>query len=403
MQMELKNILIKLNNLEIEVGINQSNNSVWISQKQLSLLFGKSAASISEQSKKLLNKGLITSSDFGFSETSSGKKQRVYRTDILITFGVTFKSNMGELLLQKIRDYLMNEIEDTTSNTIIYNNGSICLSVAISPKEDTVWMSQNQLSILYDSTKQLVSYHIKNILEDGELDNSTVKEILTVQNEDGKDVTRVINYYNLEMIISVGYRINSKKAVEFRRWATKVLKQYLLKGYAINEDRTLVTNENYINLINKVENIDQRLGKLEGSALANRERIFFNGEYFDARSFLKEIFAKAEVEISLIDPYADILALDFLKVKKKETTVKLLISDHSNLTKRDIDTFNSQYGRLKVRIDNHFHDRFIVIDGKELYHLGASLNYAGKRIFAISKMENEDIFNLVWTKIYKLF
>ena len=144
------------------------------------------------------------------------------------------------------------------------------LEVNVSPKEETIWLTQEQIVTLFRTTKQNVSLHIINILNEKELNDSTVKEILTVRHEGSREVNRKIKYYNLDMIISIGYRVNSKKGIEFRKWANKVLKDYLLQGYIINKERTVVTNENFNNLLVVVNDIKStqfdmniRVNKLE--------------------------------------------------------------------------------------------------------------------------------------------
>ena len=141
--------------------------------------------------------------------------------------------------------------EETKYELVKFIDNELELEVSVSPKEETIWMSQEQIVKLFNTSKQNISLHISNILKSGELEYSTVKENLTVQYEGERKIKRKIKLYNLEMIISVGYRVNSKRGIEFRRWANKVLKEYLLTGY--------VTNENYVRLINKVESFNKRL------------------------------------------------------------------------------------------------------------------------------------------------
>lgn len=197
---------------------------------------------------------------------------------------------------------------DTTNKYEIvkFEQGDFALDVNVSPAEETVWLSLNEICLLFGRDKSVISRHIKNIFKEGELtEKETVAKNATVQHEGGKLVTRNIDYYNLDVIISVGYRVKSQNGIVFRRWANSVLKEYLLKGYVINEERTLVTNENYVNLIHKVEGVlekkvdelDNRVTKIEESHVAEREKIFFDGQFFDARVFLKELFIKAEKEI----------------------------------------------------------------------------------------------------------
>ena len=279
-----------------------------------------------------------------------------------------------------------------------FEQNGLVLDVNVSPAEDTVWLSLNEMCILYGRDKSVISRHIRNIFKEGELDEKqTVAKNATVQNEGGKIVRRNIDYYNLDMIISVGYRVKSQNGIIFRRWANSILKKYLLKGYTINEDRLALYDSNINELKTSIKQIDDRLTNLEEKIINKdiKEIIFFNGEYFDARSFLKELFSKAKVSITLIDAYADNKALDYLKNKNKGVFINLYISSNSKITQDDIDSFNKQYGGLTVNISDTFHDRFIIIDESLLYHLGTSLNYAGKKTFAVTKMEDKNILDLI--------
>ena len=149
-----------------------------------------------------------------------------------------------------------------------------------SPSEDTVWLSLNEMCILFGRDKSVISRHIRNIFKEGELDrkSSCAKNAHEVHGQ-----THYTEYFNLDVVISVGYRVKSKNGVAFRKWALNVLKEYLLRGYVVNGDHALVTNENYINLINRVESIDTRLFKIENEYKADSEKVFFDGEYLDAR------------------------------------------------------------------------------------------------------------------------
>ena len=279
------------------------------------------------------------------------------------------------------------------------------LDVNVSPQEDTVWLSQEDLSILFNVNIPAINKHILNILKDGELDSSTISKMEKVQIEGDRRIVRQIKIYNLDMIISVGYRVKSQRGIVFRKWANNVLKQYLLKGYVVDENRAMVTIDNYNKLVEKVDNmdnkinkLDNRLSKLEFESILNCERVFFDGDFFDARVFLKRIICKAQSEIILVDPYTDIRALDYFKSNGR-CLINLYISSKSNLTKDDIADYNQQYGNLNVHINNSFHDRFIILDRAILYHLGTSLNYMGKRTFAITEMNGEEFIPLIISRL----
>ena len=166
-----------------------------------------------------------------------------------------------------------------------FEQDNLILDVNVSPNEDTVWLSKEDMSTLFDRDRSVITKHINNIYKEGELDReSTCAKNAHVHLEGSRTITRIIEFYNLDVIISVGYRVRSRNGVIFRRWANSVLKEYLLKGYALNKDRTLITDDNYIELVHRVNSIDNRVSKLETDNHIDNEKIFFDGEWFDARS-----------------------------------------------------------------------------------------------------------------------
>ena len=275
---------------------------------------------------------------------------------------------------------------------IKFNNDSMEIDVTVSPLEDTVWLSQEQMALLFNVNVPAVNKHIKNIISENELDEgSTVSKMEIVRYEGNRRVKRNINIYNLDMIISVGYRVNSVEGIKFRRWANKVLKEYLLKGYIINEERSLVTNENYVRLINKVESLDERVSNIEKEYKPKEfknTQLFFDGEFYDAYTLIQSLFESANKEIIIIDNYVDRTILDRLVVKKSGVQILIYTSINSRLLSRDVDAFNNQYGGLDVRYTANVHDRYIIINQNKLYHLGHSIKDLGKKIFSISESDN---------------
>jgi len=273
-----------------------------------------------------------------------------------------------------------------------FQENNIELDVNVSPEEETVWLSLNDICLLFDRDKSVISRHIKNVIKDNALDIKQVVAKNATTGSDGK--TYMVSFYNLEVIIPVGYKVHSSHGILFRKWANNVLKDYLIKGYVINKNRTLVTNENYINLVNKVDSIDKRLASIE-KEYVEKEKVFFDGETFDAKSLISQIISTAKDSIILIDGYADIKALEFLKYKKQDVILSIYHSSKAKLSSQDVNDFNAQYGLCTTHINNKFHDRFLILDDKKIYHLGASLNYAGKKVFAITKIEDNEILEAI--------
>lgn len=250
---------------------------------------------------------------------------------------------------------------------------------------------------LFDVDRSRITRHINNIFNDNELDKKSNVRKTHFANSDKK-----VNLYNLNVVLVVGYRVNSTRGILFRKWSNRILKEYLLKGYVINENRVLVTNENYVELINKLNKIDSHVKTIE-NIITNKsipmKKIFYNGEIYDVYSFLQDTFIRANNEIIIIDNFIDKTILDRLVVKKQNVKVTIYTDPNkSHLLGIDINTFNKQYPTLDVKYSTLFHDRFIIIDRTDLYLVGASLKDAGNKCFAITKIEDKDLLESLITK-----
>ncbi|MDD3341937.1 MAG: RhuM family protein [Bacilli bacterium] len=281
-------------------------------------------------------------------------------------------------------------MEEKRYEVVKFVNEDLEIDVNINPKEETVWLSIEQISKLYTKDRSVISKHIKNITNDGEVDEKSNVHFLHIASSD-----KPVKMYSLDFIISIGYRVKSKNGILFRKWANGILREFLLKGYSINENRILVTNDNYVELMNKVNSIDNRVLTLENTISTkalSTERIFYNGEIYDSYSWLQQLFEQANTEMIIIDNFVDRTILDRLVVKKQNVKV-IIYTDlqKSHLLGIDIKAFNKQYPTLDVRYTNLFHDRFIIIDRLDLYLVGASLKDAGKKCFAITKIEENAI------------
>ena len=277
---------------------------------------------------------------------------------------------------------------------IKFKDNEFEMDVNVSPNEETVWLTQEQLAMLFDKQISTISRHIKNIFLESELVEKSNLRFLQIANSD-----KPVRFYSLDVIISVGYRVKSQRGVLFRKWANQVLKQYLLNGYVINENRVVVSNENYIELRNEVASINNRLIKIEDKVFDdqyNKHSILFNGQFYDAYTLIQSIFEQANKEIIIIDNYVDRTILDRLIIKKDN--VKVIIYAHKDkckLLSKDIDMFNKQYGNLSVRYTDKVHDRYIIIDQNKIYHIGASIKDLGKKIFSIHELHQDNIEGLM--------
>lgn len=257
---------------------------------------------------------------------------------------------------------------------ILYHpDNSIELEVRID--EETVWLTQAQMALLFETTRNNVTSHINNIFKEGELEESSVCKDSLLPASDGKKYHT--KTYNLDVIISVGYRVKSKRGTQFRIWANKVLKEYLLHGHAINQ---------------RIERLEQRVSKAEENinffvrtSLPPVEGVFFNGQIFDAYVFVTDLIRSAKKNIMLIDNYVDESVLLMLAKREPTVTAKLITHYISNQLHLDIERHNSQYPNIEIEEKTGIHDRFLIVDDT-LYHLGASLKDLGKKLFAFSKM-----------------
>jgi hypothetical protein len=262
------------------------------------------------------------------------------------------------------------------------------IEVKLDEENETFWLSLNQISELFERDKSVISRHLKNIFNSGELDRNSVVAFFATTASDGK--TYNIEYFNLDAILSVGYRVNSKRGTQFRIWANKVLKDYLMKGYAIN---------NRMNrLEDKMEQIGARLNTIDLQIKTNElptQGVFCDGQIFDAYELASKIIRSAKENIALIDNYIDESTLTHLSKKSKTVKVLLLSKSSNKQLTLDIKKANEQYGGFELKIFNKSHDRFLIIDNTEVYHLGASLKDLGKKWFAFSKMDKNSVENIL--------
>jgi hypothetical protein len=246
-------------------------------------------------------------------------------------------------------------------------------------EDETVWLTQAQIVELFQSSKANISEHIKNIYEQEELEeSSTVRDFRTVRQEGKRQVVRNLTYYNLDAIISIGFRVNSKRGIQFRQWANSVLKEYLLKGYSINQRLS--------ELEKTVALHSEKIDFFVRTSLPPVEGIFFDGQIFDAYKFATDLIKSANKSLLLIDNYVDESVLLMLSKRNPGVSATVYTQKITAQLQLDLDKHNDQYPPINVRTYRNSHDRFLVIDEKEVYHIGASLKDLGKKMFAFSKL-----------------
>lgn len=266
----------------------------------------------------------------------------------------------------------------------MYQPDEHSLKLEVRVDEETVWLSLNQIAQLFDRDKSVISRHLRNVYKEGELTiEATVAKNATVQIEAGREVKREIEYYNLDAILSVGYRVNSKQGTRFRIWANKVLKDFLLKGYALNSRMNRI-EDHVDSLAKKVEGIDLQIK----SSLPASQGLFFDGQIFDAYAFVSKLIKSAKARIVLIDNYVDDSVLTLLSKRKIIVSASIFTMHYTKQLQLDLIKHNQQYPPISIHEFSKSHDRFLIIDN-EVYHFGASLKDLGKKWFAFSKMKME--------------
>ena len=269
-----------------------------------------------------------------------------------------------------------------TGEIILYQpDENVQLEVRL--EEETVWLTQAQMSLLFETSRNNITLHIGNIFKEGELiEDSVCKESLLTAS-DGKSYKTKI--YNLDIIISVGYRVKSRRGTQFRIWANKILKDYLLKGYALNQRLLRIENqlESQQALLTKHS---EKIDLFIRTSIPPLEGIFYDGQVFDAHAFVSDLIRSATTRIVLIDNYVDDTVLKLLDKRASCVKATIYTKHISPALQTDIDLHNTQYEPIDVQVFADSHDRFLMID-ETVYHIGASLKDLGKKWFAFSKMD----------------
>ena len=288
------------------------------------------------------------------------------------------------------------------NDVVIYQNGEIELNISI--QDESIWLTQKQIAELFNVKIPAISKHIKNIFTQNELiENMVVSKMeITTQHGaiDGKLQTKNVNIYSLDIVLAVGYRTNSLEAIHFRQWATKVLKQYIYNGYTINSEK--ITNERFVSLENEVFTLKNEMqdikSKVKDDVLECKQGIFYNGQTFDAYKFVNDLIKLAKTDIKLLDNYIDETVL-ILFSKVPDIKVTIYTKNISKQLKLDLEKYNSQYNNIEIKKFENSHDRFLIIDESEVYHMGASLKDLGKKWFGFSRMDKQSVTvldKLVW-------
>lgn len=283
----------------------------------------------------------------------------------------------------------MNKMKQDISNIgeIVMYQPDETIRLEVRLEDETVWLTQAQMAELFGTGRQAVTKHLQNIYECEELKKEATSSILELVRQEGnRKVKRKIEFYNLDAIISVGFRVNTKRGIEFRQWANGVLKQYLLRGYSINQ-RMFDIEQKVVEQGLEVKELREKVDFFVRSSLPPVEGIFYDGQIFDAYRFVSDLIRKAKCRVVLIDNYVDDTVLTLLDKRGEGVTSTIYTQRVSSQFQLDVDRHNAQYAPIIVEHFNRAHDRFLLIDD-EVYHIGASLKDLGKKWFAFTLMHD---------------
>ena len=290
----------------------------------------------------------------------------------------------------------MNEVNDRMdgANEIIMYQPDSTLTLDVRVENETVWLNRSQIAMLFDRDIKTIGKHINNALKE-ELEGVSVVAKFATTAADGKIYQ--VEYYNIEMITSVGYRVKSKRGVQFRQWANKVLKDYLLKGYSINQ-RLLYMESRIDSRLSehdqKLRELDDKIGFFVRTSLPPVEGVFYDGQIFDAYTLMCDLVRSARRRVVVVDNYADDSVLRQLDKRQPGVEATVYAPAANKTIAQDIKRHNSQYAPISLRRYQHAHDRFLIVDNT-VYHIGASLKDLGKKLFAFSRMDAMNADDLI--------
>lgn len=289
--------------------------------------------------------------------------------------------------MKKENQIVGNKVSVKEQNQIILYQPNDTIKLEVRLENETVWLTANQMSVLFNRDEKTIRKHINNVFYEDEVSQINNTHFLRV---DG--VKQPVAFYTLDVVISVGYRVKSKQGVIFRQWANKVLKEYLLRGYAVNQRFETLENKmdkKFAEQDAKIEHLNKQVDFFVRTSLPPVEGVFHNGQIFDAYKFATDLIKSAKKSLILVDNYVDESVLLMLSKRNQGVTAKIYTSQITPQLRQDLARHHSQYPTIQIVRHTTSHDRFLIIDDTEVYHIGASLKDLGKKLFAFSKLNIE--------------
>lgn len=375
---ELFLIKFKDGEYELNVHISFEEKTAWLSQKEIASLFEKSVSTISEHIKEIseaeisIEKSMrkFEKNELSFSST---KPTTYYNKEIIMLVGKRLKSKRCKFFEEWLNSVLYKYYDDNeilpinseiSYDLVKFEDKDFSLEVKVSPDEDTVWLNAYQIAELFEKDYKTIRKHINNVFEENEVDPNNNSHFLRVVG-----VKQKVAFYSLNVIISVGYRVKSKRGVMFRQWANSVLKQYLMRGVAVNENRCLSCESNILYLQSKYNQIENRLNTIEEIVIPCKDTILYEGDVIDSYKLIRKIFFLAKKELIIIDYYIDDTIIELLKGVKVKTIIITATSNYLNV--------KNLPDNVSVTYKDIFHDRHIIADDF-IYMVGTSIKDIGK-------------------------
>ena len=285
----------------------------------------------------------------------------------------------------------------TPRNEIVVYQPDETLRLDVRLENETVWLTQGQMADLFQRDRTVITRHVSNVFSEGELEERGNVHFLHIPPSD-----KPVKVYSLNVVISVGYRVKSLRGTQFRIWATNVLRDYLLRGYAVNERLVQIEDRMDRRLAEhgrRLDALEDRVDFFVRTQTPPLQGVFYDGQLWDARAFVDRLVKRAKRSLVLVDNWATVETLDMLAAKQTGVAATVVTSEHRDgkgsprpkILPADVAKFNAQYPTLSVRFRENFHDRFLVIDDKELYLIGASLKDLGRKCFGFTKMDASEI------------
>ena len=289
---------------------------------------------------------------------------------------------------------MLRSVQKSSENQIVLYSPDESISLEVRLENETVWLTQEQIAQLFGVKRPAITKHIRNIYEIGELDENSVCSILERTASDGK--IYLTQFYNLDMILSVGYRVNSKNAVLFRKWSSSVLKDYLLNGYALN-NRLSTIEKQLKDHSAMLSNHQEKIDFFVHTSLPPVEGIFHDNQIYDAHVLMTRLVKDAKTRLIVIDNYVDDTVLTLLSKRGEGVSAEIYTYKMSQQFSLDLDRHHTQYPLVNVHVNKNCHDRFLIVDDT-VYHIGASIKDLGQKLCAVMKMNTitaDDIINIM--------